>query len=295
MRRFFQSTSIQCPVVHIDTAMYPVTIVYDQPPPEEGADGFVPKIADIVTRAIREKREGDILIFLSGEKTIKETLALLDTMPYRKKLQLMPLYARLGKEEQECVFDPAPKNKIKIVASTNIAETSVTIEGITTVIDSGLAKLNYYNPRNFTASLIEGPISKASSNQRKGRAGRTQPGICYRLYSKKDFDARPLFTTEEIYRTDLSEVVLRMAELGINEFESFDFISSPGKQGIIGAIETLDLLEALTPDRRLSKTGEMMARFPLLAPAFKNPRRRDSQLSLGSERTTDRDLVSNHP
>ncbi|MFO7850452.1 MAG: oligonucleotide/oligosaccharide-binding fold domain-containing protein, partial [Spirochaetia bacterium] len=161
-------------------------------------------------------------------------------------------------------FIPTPEGKTKVVISTNIAETSVTIDGITTVIDSGLAKLNYYNPRTFTSSLIEGPISKASCNQRKGRAGRTRPGTCYRLYSKKDFENRELFTMEEIYRTDLSEVVLRMSELGITDFENFHFISPPGKQGIVGAIETLELLSAIDKNRRLTKIGEMMARFPLI-------------------------------
>src|SRR5690606_31288984 len=113
-------------------------------------------------------------------------------------------------------------------------------------------------------SLVERPISRASANQRQGRAGRTGPGTCYRLYSKQDYDARPLFTQEEIYRTDLSEVVLRMSELGIRDFASFDFISSPGRQGISAAVETLQLLDALTPDNELSEIGKMMAWFPLL-------------------------------
>ena len=107
-------------------------------------------------------------------------------------------------------------------------------------------------------------VSKASCNQRKGRAGRTQPGLCYRLYPRKEFESRPLYTLEEIYRTDLSEVVLRMAELGIYDFYKFDFISPPGKEGIHGAIETLNLLDALNPDNSLSKIGELMVRFPLL-------------------------------
>ena len=132
------------------------------------------------------------------------------------------------------------------------------------VIDSGLAKLNYYNPRTYTASLVESLVSKASCAQRKGRAGRTAPGTCYRLYSRKDFEARPLYTTEEIQRTDLSEVVLRMAELGITDFENFDFISSPGKEGIEGAVETLMALKALNADRTLSKIGRLMVEFPLL-------------------------------
>jgi HrpA-like RNA helicase len=179
------------------------------------------------------------------------------------QLHLLPLYGRLGKEEQERVFDAAPRGKTKVVVSTNIAETSVTIDGITGVIDSGLSKLNYYNPRTFASSLVEAPISKASANQRKGRAGRTREGTCYRLYTRKDFENRPLFTTEEIFRTDLSEVVLRMAELGLSNFEEFDFISPPGREGLLAAIETLNLLEALEEDRTLSKTGKMMTEFPL--------------------------------
>ena len=176
---------------------------------------------------------------------------------------ILPLYGRLSKEEQERIFIPTPRGKTKIVVSTNIAETSVTIDGITTVIDSGLAKINSYNPKTYTSSLLETQISKASSNQRKGRAGRTQDGNCYRLYTRNDFDIRPLFTQEEIYRTDLSEVVLRMAELKIRNFESFDFISSPGRQGIAAAVGTLKLLEAINNDNSLTKYGEMMVKFPL--------------------------------
>ena len=159
---------------------------------------------------------------------------MLNLSPVRKKLVIQPLYGRLSKEEQERIFIKTPFGKTKVVVSTNIAETSVTIEGITTVIDSGLAKQNFYNPRTFTSSLIETDISQASANQRRGRAGRTQPGTCYRLYPKDSFTARPLFTREEIYRTDLAEVVLRMAELGISNFQSFDFISPPGRKGFWG-------------------------------------------------------------
>ncbi|TFG82307.1 MAG: ATP-dependent RNA helicase, partial [Spirochaetales bacterium] len=176
----------------------------------------------------------------------------------------VPLYARLGKDEQQRVFDKAPAGKTKVIISTNIAETSVTIDGVTSVIDSGQAKLNFYNPKTYTASLVQVPISKASCNQRKGRAGRTAPGFCYRLYGRDDFENRSLFTMEEIYRTDLSEVVLRMAELGITDFERFDFISKPARSGIVGAMEVLNLLEAFNPDRTLSSIGTMMCAFPLL-------------------------------
>jgi RNA helicase HrpA len=274
----------QAPIVRIETPMYPVQLIYDAATtpdskmnlPEQlagarsGAEKqsayevVIAKITRIVERIIKEKRPGDILIFLTGERMIKDCINALYSMPFRKKLHLLPLYGRLSKEEQEEVFPPPPEGKTKVVVATNIAETSVTIDGITTVIDSGLAKINFYNPRTYTSSLVETAISKASANQRKGRAGRTQPGVCYRLYSKDDFDRRPLFTTEEINRTDLSEVVLRMAELGIHDFEDFDFISSPGKRGIAGAVETLRMLDAIDTENRLTQIGELMATFPLL-------------------------------
>ncbi|MBL8968907.1 MAG: ATP-dependent RNA helicase, partial [Spirochaetaceae bacterium] len=262
----------ECPIVKIETPMYPVTVVYDPPSlgEAEGGDRFAAedalqaKIEEIVARVVGEGREGDILIFLPGEKAIKDCMKRLAFGPVGDRLHIIPLYARLGKDEQERVFERPPQGKTKVVISTNIAETSVTIDGITSVIDSGQAKLNFYNPRSFTSSLIETPISKASCNQRKGRAGRTRPGVCYRLYARSDFEGRPLFTTEEIYRTDLTEVVLRMAELGISEFERFEFISQPPKSGILGAEEALALLDALTPERGLTKVGEMMCAFPLL-------------------------------
>lgn len=261
-----------CPVVKIETPMFPVTVVYDPPqspdampgPSYASEDLLQDKIQAIVTRVVQEKREGDILIFLPGEKAIKECMKRLDASSVGGRLAIVPLYARLGKDEQERVFDKAPLLKTKVIIATNIAETSVTIDGITSVIDSGLSKLNFYNPKTFTSSLIETPISKASCNQRKGRAGRTRPGVCYRLFGRSDFESRPLFTTEEIYRTDLTEVVLRMAELGISEFEKFEFISQPARSGIRGAEEALALLDALTPERGLTKVGQMMCAFPLL-------------------------------
>jgi len=291
----------ECPIVKIDAQRFPVTLIYDAPKSagwsgdggvNSGADEkrlyrtarnasrnkdkndshnqnfssediILTKIETITTRFISEKREGDILIFLPGEKMIKECINRLTFSSAGKNLHLIPLYGRLAKEEQERVFEDTPKGKTKVVISTNIAETSVTIDGITAVIDSGLSKLNWYNPRTFTSSLIEAPISKASANQRKGRAGRTREGTCYRLYARSDFENRSLFTTEEIFRTDLSEVILRMAELGITNFEDFDFIASPEKAALIGGIETLYLLDALEKDCSLSNTGKLMTEFPL--------------------------------
>ena len=253
-----------CPVVHIDSIIFPVGIVYDPVVATGNNEPYIIKTRDIIERVISEKRDGDVLVFLSGEKNIKDCITMLNASEYRKKMVILPLYGRLSKEEQERVFIQTPAGKTKIIIATNIAETSVTIDGITTVIDSGLAKINSYNPKTFTSALLESVISKASCNQRKGRAGRTMPGVCYRLYTKSDYESRPLFTKEEIYRTDLSEVVLRMAEIGISDFESFDFISSPGKQGIAGAVETLKLLGAINHDNTLTKIGEIMAVFPLL-------------------------------
>jgi HrpA-like RNA helicase len=283
----------ECPVVKIDALTYPVTLIYDPvaiqpaaPPPafsprgrpqgrdsrspqnrmpsgQSAVDAIIDKVDSIIERFISEKRQGDILVFLSGEKMIKDCMNRLSLSPAGPYLHILPLYGRLGKEEQERVFEPAPKGKTKVVISTNIAETSVTIDGVTAVIDSGLSKLNHYNPRTFTSSLVEAPISKASANQRKGRAGRTQEGTCYRLYARRDFENRNLFTMEEIYRTDLSEVILRMADLGLSNFEEFDFISPPGREGLIAAIETLNLLDALENDRNISKIGKLMTEVPL--------------------------------
>jgi len=275
----------ECPIVKINAQTYPVTLVYDpplnaSPGSQIAAEALLDKITAITERFIGAKQlgpdksgkqkdpetmeeDGDILVFLPGEKMIKDCMSALSFSPAGKYLYLLPLYGRLGKEEQERVFDPPPAGMTKAVISTNIAETSVTIDGITAVIDSGLSKLNHYNPYTFTSSLVESSISKASANQRKGRAGRTREGTCYRLYSRKDFENRPLFTIEEIYRTDLSEVVLRMADLGITAFEEFDFISPPGREGLIAAIETLNLLDALESDHTLSRIGKLMTEFPL--------------------------------
>jgi len=259
----------ECPVIKIDAITYPVTLIFD--PPAIAAStatlaaetALLDKIAVIVGRILSEGRSGAILVFLPGERAIKNCIERLSKEPWFRKLYPLPLYGRLSKDEQELVFKAPPFGKKKIVIATNIAETSITINDIAAVIDSGLAKLNFYNPFTYTASLDEAQVSKASCNQRRGRAGRTQAGVCYRLYSRKDFETRVMYTTEEIYRTDLSEVVMRMAELGIYDFAGFDFISSPGKKGIVGAVDTLTMLGALESDNSLSKIGTMMCMFPL--------------------------------
>lgn len=257
------------PIVSIDTVTYPVSVIYDPveggitTSTQAGCEKILTKIRGTVGRVLDNDDDGGILIFLPGEKIIKDCMDNLLHSNFGRRLHILPLYGRLSKEEQERVFERAPEGKRKVVISTNIAETSVTISDITTVIDSGLCKLNFYSPRTFTSSLIETQVSKASCNQRKGRAGRTHAGFCYRLYSREDFDGRPEYTTEEIYRTDLSEVVLRMCELGITDFYGFDFIASPGSEGIIGAVDTLNMLGALDNGNTLSSIGNLMVSFPL--------------------------------
>jgi len=258
-----------CPVVKIDAITYPVTIVYDAPEVPvtggffEAEAALMEKITSIISRIMDEDRDGDILIFLPGQRAIKTCVERISQEHWYSKLHVLPLYGRLPKEEQERVFHDPPFGKTKVVISTNIAETSITIDGITSVIDSGLAKLNFYNPHTYTSSLVEVPVSRASCNQRRGRAGRTREGSCYRLFERKDFESRPLYTTEEIYRTDLSEVVLRMSELGITDFDTFSFISPPSREGMLGAKDTLTLLQAIETDNSLSKIGQMMCQFPL--------------------------------
>jgi ATP-dependent helicase HrpA len=252
-----------CPIVSIDAPMFPVELIHAPPEIEGDNESLRGRIQDIVAGVIKKKTAGDILIFLPGELAIKDCVEMLADMDTEQTLALLPLYARLSHEDQGRVFNEYP-GKRKVIVSTNIAETSVTIDGVVHVIDSGLGKINFYSPKTFTESLVEVPVSKASCNQRRGRAGRTAPGVCYRLYTRKDYEARPMYTLEEIMRTDLSEVVLRMAELGVRDFESFDFLTPPGQEGIRAAVQTLQLLDALDEDRQLTETGKMMCRFPIL-------------------------------
>ena len=209
---------------------------------------------------------GDVLIFLPGEAAIKDCCSQLEMLnrAISGSMVVMPLYARLSPEDQNRVFDVLPEGKRKVVVATNIAETSITINGIVHVIDPGYAKINYYNPRTFTSYLELKPISRASCDQRKGRAGRTAPGVVYRLFSREEYERREEYTKEEIYRTDLSEVVLRMLDLGIYNYESFDFISRPGRGAIQSAMDTLISLGAVDSLNSLTQIGKMMVDFPLM-------------------------------
>ncbi len=267
-------------IISIDARIFPINIIY-MPPKEKAKknpytydkkrrydieeDTFLNQSIYKIVKKQAEEHLGDVLVFLSGEADIKAAEAMLKAKAgLARKLQVYPLYGRLSKEEQERVFIPTEEGKTKVVIATNIAETSITIDGITCVIDSGEAKVNFYNQKDFTSSLIPLPISKSSAHQRAGRAGRTQSGTCYRLYSEESLKLRPEFTQEEILRSDLAEVAIRMSDLGIFDYESFPFITEPKKSSLQSAEGTLKFINAIDEDRHLTPIGEKMVLFPLL-------------------------------
>lgn len=261
--KIFSNFFSQAPIIRIDARIHPVDIRYRQLTHPDNPNELFDAILDTVGKRIKES-EGDILVFLPGEFDIKTCMQQLLGSSWSKQLIVLPLFGRLSKEDQERVFMKKPPGKTKVIVATNIAETSITIDGITTVIDSGIAKINYYNQKNFTSSLISLPISRSSCEQRAGRAGRTAPGVCVRLYSQNDYQLRQEFGLEEILRTDLSEVVLRMSELGIRDYEYFPFITRPQTKAIASAEQTLRFISAIDNERRLTTIGEYMVRFPLL-------------------------------
>ncbi|PRQ96805.1 ATP-dependent RNA helicase [Borreliella burgdorferi] len=261
--KIFSKYFNNAPVVSIETITYPVQIIYN-PPLLNTSKGMILKIKEIVLNVIKEKKAGDILIFLSGEKEIKETIKELQELNSKKNLIIFPLYGRMPKEAQEQIFMTTPKNKRKIIVSTNIAETSITIENIKIVIDSGKVKTNKFQTKTHTYSLQEVPISKSSATQRAGRAGRLSKGTCYRLYKREDYQLREDYQKEEIYRTDLSEVVLRMADIGIRDFTHFDFISKPSTHSIQTASKILKSLDAINNKNELTEIGKYMILFPLI-------------------------------
>ncbi|CAI9102634.1 OLC1v1000931C1 [Oldenlandia corymbosa var. corymbosa] len=218
------------------------------------------------------KPEGDILLFLTGrdeieyayERLHKRMKELGKNVP---ELIILPLYGALPSEMQTRIFEPAPLGKRKVVVATNIAEASLTIDGIMYVIDPGFAKLNVYNPKQGLDSLVITPISQASAKQRAGRAGRTEPGECYRLYTESAFHNEMSPTTvPEIQRVNLGNIVLQLKAMGINDLLSFDFMDPPTPQALISAMEQLYSLGALDEEGLLTKMGRKMAEFPLEPP-----------------------------
>ncbi len=208
---------------------------------------------------------GDILVFLSGEREIRDTADALNKKQYRFT-EVLPLYARLSHAEQHRVFQPHTGRRI--VLATNVAETSLTVPGIKYVIDPGFARISRYSHRTKVQRLPIEPVSQASANQRKGRCGRTSDGICVRLYSEDDFLSRPEFTDAEILRTNLASVILQMTAAGLGEIEKFPFIDPPDHRNIRDGVQLLQELGALDPAqkdprKRLTQTGRKLAQLPV--------------------------------
>ena len=187
---------------------------------------------------------GDVLVFLSGEREIRDTADLLSGSPGRDRLDVLPLYSRLSAAEQHRVFQRHSGRRV--VLATNVAETSLTVPGIRYVVDPGTARISRYSNRTKVQRLPIEAISQASANQRKGRCGRTADGICIRLYSQEDFAARPEFTDPEILRTNLASVILQMAALDLGDVAGFPFIDPPDTRQVTDGVRLLEELGALS-------------------------------------------------
>ena len=250
------------PRVFVDVAPHPVEVRHFRHALEAGPDELMDETADVVREGMEIQKDGHALVFLPGEATILGVSDRLRSLPESASWEIIPLFGRLPREEQQRVFDDFPGRR-KIVIATNIAETSITIDGVSLVVDSGLAKINSFNHRTGFAALQEEPVSQASCDQRRGRAGRTGPGLCLRLYTKRSARERAPFPVEEIGRVDLSEVVLRMLSLGIRDIEDFEFPTPPDPDALRGALEGLIELGAVTNERELTGVGRRMAELPL--------------------------------
>jgi ATP-dependent helicase HrpA len=245
------------PVIQVDGRTYPVEVLYE--PPAEEAD-LPDAVADAVANVTSLDRHGDILVFLPGEREIRETEARLLSRNLRHTV-VQPLYARLSAGEQGKVFSNVSGRRV--ILATNVAETSLTLPGIVYVVDSGIARLSRYDPRSGTTRLQIEAVSQASADQRKGRCGRVRDGICVRLYDEQSFAARPAFTDPEIKRTGLAGVILRMKSLGLGDVEDFPFLDPPHPKSITEGYRVLEELGALGSNRELTPLGERLGRFPV--------------------------------
>jgi ATP-dependent helicase HrpA len=246
------------PIVRVEGRTYPVRVRY-RPAAGEDTD-LSAQVAEVAASLVLKEEPGDILVFLSGEQDICETVDALE----RKALpetEVLPLYGRLTPAEQRKVFHPGVKRRI--IVSTNVAETSVTVPRIRYVIDSGVARIKRFDYRTQVERLLIEPISQASAEQRKGRCGRLGSGVCVRLYPEDDFFARPEYTDPEIRRSSLASVILQMMSSGLGAVEEFPFIEPPTSAMIRAGYDELLELGAITEDRQLTETGRQMSRFPL--------------------------------
>ncbi|XP_065653501.1 putative pre-mRNA-splicing factor ATP-dependent RNA helicase PRP1 [Hydra vulgaris] len=268
----FQDYFDNAPLLTIPGRTFPVEIFYT---PEPERDYLEAAIRTVVQIHLCEEQDGDVLLFLTGQEEIDEACKRIkkeiDNLgPEVGEMKIIPLYSTLPPQLQQRIFESAPPTKPnggigrKVVVSTNIAETSLTIDGVVFVIDPGFSKQKVYNPRIRVESLLVSAISKASAQQRAGRAGRTRPGKCFRLYTEKAYKSEMQSNTyPEILRSNLGTVVLQLKKLGIDDLVHFDFMDPPAPETLMRALELLNYLQALDDDGDLTELGSMMAEFPL--------------------------------
>jgi ATP-dependent helicase HrpA len=251
------------PIIEVSGRLYPVEVIYaplDAASEERGDMTYIDAAVRATEQVMGEPGPGDVLIFMPGERDIRETRDLLEGR-FGGGAEIIPLFGRLSGGEQQRVF--AASSQRKLIIATNIAETSLTIPGIRYVIDSGLARISRYNPRTRIKRLPVEPVSQSSANQRKGRSGRVQNGICIRLYSEEDFAARQPYTQPEIQRANLAEVILRMKAFGLGEIETFPFLNPPSPAAIQAGYHLLQELGAVNEARELTPLGLDLARLPI--------------------------------
>jgi ATP-dependent helicase HrpA len=250
------------PVVAVGGRNHPIEVRY-----AAADDADDPDLPQAVLTAYREiadapgfTTKGDVLVFLPGEREIRDVGDFLER-ELELEIEVLALYSRMSWDQQSRIFHPGGRRRI--VLATNVGETSITVPGIRAVIDSGLARVSRYSPRNRLQRLPIEPVSRASADQRKGRCGRLGPGLCVRLYTEADFGARDAFTEPEVLRTNLAALLLRLAADGLGEAEKFPFIDSPDSRALGDGYRLLQELEALDAERRITRLGRAMARLPL--------------------------------
>jgi len=250
------------PIINVSGRSYPVELRYRAVELEEDDETAVDEQAAILSAVdeLWSEQAGDILVFLSGEREIRETAESL-RKHHPQNCEVLPLYSRLSQEEQQRVFRPSGRRRV--VLATNVAETSLTVPGIRAVIDTGVARISRYSHRSRLQRLPIEKISQASANQRSGRCGRVGPGVAIRLYSEEDFLARPEFTEPEIQRTNLAAVILQMHALKLGDIEAFPFVEPPDGRYVRDGQRTLRELGALTEDDQLTDTGRRLSKLPL--------------------------------
>ncbi len=267
----FSSAFGNAPVIDVSGRMYPVDVRYERAAADDDADEqtYVEKTVDAVGCIAQENRPGDILVFMPTEQDIRETCEAIESRRLRNTT-VFPLFARLAAADQMRVF--APQAGRKIIVATNVAETSITVPGIRYVVDTGLARISRYDPKSRTTALPVTRISKSSADQRMGRCGRLENGICVRLFTEDDYNARPLYTPPEILRANLSEVILRMIALDLGDIKDFPFVDPPPANRIKDGFDMLMELGAIAREAAgkkragriiLTSRGRLMARIPL--------------------------------